>query len=182
MYIFFVSAKAPVNDMASRLIIKDIDSFEPNKAITRGDFAEYITKAIGIYRTKSVKSKPFMDIELNNSLADAIAIASEYGIINGYPDGTFRPNETITREEAMSMYAKAMQITQLDNIDKARISKYKDKGSVSKWAYSAVQSTIGSGVFNGRTVDKIEPKGIFTYAEAATAIRNLLVKTELINK
>ena len=175
-------AKTPVNDMASRLIIKDIDSFEPNKAITRGDFAEYITKAIGIYRTNSVKSKPFSDIELSNSLADAIAIASEYGIINGYPDGTFRPNETITREEAMSMYAKAMEITQLDNIDKARISKYKDKGSVSKWAYSAVQSTVGSGVFNGRTADKIEPKGIFTYAEAATAIRNLLVKTELINK
>ena len=175
-------AKAPVNDMASRLIIKDIESFEPNKAITRGDFAEYITKAIGIYRTNSAKSKPFSDIELSNSLADAIAIASEYGIINGYPDGTFRPNETITREEAMSMYAKAMEITQLDNIDKARISKYKDKESVSKWAYSAVQSTIGSGVFNGRTVDKIEPKGIFTYAEAATAIRNLLVNTELINK
>lgn len=175
-------AKDPVNDMASRLVVKDIESFEPNKAITRGDFAEYITKALGIYRTDSAKAKPFSDIELNNSLVDAIAIASEYGIINGYPDGTFRPNETITREEAMSMYAKAMEITQLDSIDKARISKYKDRGSVSKWAYSAVQSTIGSGVFNGRTVDKIEPKGIFTYAEAATAIRNLLVKTELINK
>ena len=107
---------------------------------------------------------------------------SSKGLVSGYSDGTFRPNETITREEAMSMYAKAMEITKLDNIDKARISKYKDKDSVSKWAYSAVQSTVGSGVFNGRTIDKIEPKGIFTYAEAATAIRNLLVKTELINK
>ena len=174
-------SKRYVNDMASRLVVEEIESFEPDKAITRGDFAEYITKSIGIYRTKTSKGKIFSDIESNNEFADAIAIASEYGIIKGYEDGTFRPNQTITREEAMTMYSKAMEIVRLEDIDKNRILEYKDEKMVSKWAYKSVQETIGSGVFNGRSKDMIEPQGIFTYAEAATAIRNLLVESKLIN-
>ncbi len=175
-------SKEYVNDMASRLVIKNPDSFRPDGAITRGDFAEYITKALGVYRTGAAKTGKFSDVGITNSLADAITIASDYGIIAGYPDGTFKPGAQITREEAMIMYARAMDIVGLKERNIDRIDSYADKQEVSLWAYGYVKKTLSAGVFNGKTETTIDPKGTFTYAEAATAIRNLLTETELINK
>ncbi|MCT4563438.1 MAG: S-layer homology domain-containing protein [Maledivibacter sp.] len=174
-------SKAYVNDMASRLVVKNPEDFVPDAHITRGDFAEYITKALGLYRTGVAEEGKFKDVEVRDGLADAITIATEYGIINGYPDKTFRPDAEITREEAMVMYARAMDIVKLNEIDDNIITIYQDQDQISKWAYEFVEKTIGAGVFNGRTKDTIVPQGTLTYAEAATAIRNLLVESGLIN-
>lgn len=177
-------SKNQVNDMASRLIIKNPENFQPDAKITRGEFAEYITKALGIYRTNVAKDNLFQDVDSTNELADAITIAVDYDIIKGYPDGTFRPYANITREEAMTMYATAMDIVGLKEVDSNTIEKYKDNQEVSQWAYESVNKTLSAGVFNSRTQnnDTIAPQEPFTYAEAATAIRNLLVKGELIDK
>ncbi|SET15019.1 Listeria/Bacterioides repeat-containing protein [Natronincola peptidivorans] len=169
-----------VNDMASRLIIKNPETFTPNGAISRGEFAEYITKALGLYRTGASKAGKFTDVDITNELADAITIATEYGIITGYPDGSFRPEAQISRQEAMTMYAKAMDIVGLKEGDSNRIDNYIDKDQVADWAYQYVKKTISAGVFNGRTHTTIDPKGTFTYAEAATAIRNLLTKSHIL--
>ncbi len=175
-------SKEHVNDMASRLVIKNPEDFMPNGEITRSEFAEYITKAIGIYRTKAAKETQFTDVAITSEFADAIVIAAEYGIIKGYTDGTFKPSAKISREEAMTMYARAMEIVKLGEVDNNRIYNYQDADQVSEWAYDAVKKTLSAGVFNGRTEDTIEPKGTFTYAEAATAIRNLLIEAKLINQ
>ncbi len=174
-------SKEAVNDMASRLVIKAPESFHPDKEIARGEFAEIITKAIGIYRTQTVQENQFSDVTVTNELGDAITIAVDYGIMTGYTDGTFRPDAQITREEAMVMYARAMDIVRLEEIDNDRIETYRDKGQISVWTYDAVKKVINSGVFNGTTENTIAPKRTLTCAEAATAIRNLLIKSKLIN-
>jgi hypothetical protein len=175
-------SKEYVNDLASRLVIKNPENFKPDECITRGEFAEYITKAIGVYRTKVAEKGQFTDVEVKDELADAITTAVEYGIIKGYPDGTFRSDGKITREEAMTMYAKAMDIVKLSEKDNSRIENYKDKNQVSPWAYDFVKKTISANVFNGRTKETIAPQGTFTYAEASAAIQNLLIEAKLINK
>jgi len=175
-------SKKAVNNMAARLIVKNPDSFKPDENITRGEFAEYITKALGLYRTGISKTEKFRDVEITDQLADAIEIATEYGIINGYPDGTFRPKAEISREEAMVMYARAMDIAGLKEIDNSKIGNYKDIKEISDWAYNDVKKTVSVGVFNGKTNETINPKDTFTYAEAATAIRNLLIASGLINE
>ena len=175
-------SKVYVNDMAARLVIKNPETFSPDDYITRGDFAEYITKALGLYRAGAAKTVKFNDVKLNHELADAITIATEYGIITGYPDGSFRPNALISREEAMTMYAKAMDVVKFETINNKKISSYRDKDKISSWAYNYVKKTIDGGVFKGRTHETIDPKGTFTYAEAVTAIRSLLIKSELINE
>lgn len=175
-------SKTAVTDMASRLVIDNPTTFMPDLNITRGEFAEYITKALGLYRTGVAKTRRFTDVEIANKLADAIEIATDYGIINGYPDGTFGPEAQITREEAMVMYSRAMEIVGLKEKDNARIDNYKDKEDVADWAYDDVKKTVSVGVFNGKTNETLNPKDTFTYAEAATAIRNLLIESDLINK
>jgi len=174
-------SKEYVEDMASRLIIKLPESFDPNEQITRGEFAGYITRALGLYGDDVGKTVKFFDVNITSELARDIAIASEYGIIRGYPDGTFKPNKVINREEAMVMYERAMNIVDLKEINNNRIDLYKDNHKVSKWAYNAVKKTLSVGIFNGRTNCIIDPKGTFTHGEAITAIRNLLIKAELIN-
>ena len=174
-------AKEVVNDMASRLVIFNTETFEPNKAITRADFAEYIVRALGIYREGSHENK-FKDVSAAGDRTLAVLIANEYGIVTGYSDGTFRGDNQITREEAMTMYQRAMKITDLTGTDTKRYQSYTDYGQVSKWATPYVNDVLSAHVFNGITATTISPKANLTYAEAAQAIKNLLVESKLINK
>ncbi|MCC5910367.1 MAG: InlB B-repeat-containing protein, partial [Clostridiaceae bacterium] len=174
-------SKEYVNDMAARLVIKNPETFTPDRPITRGEFAEYITKALGIYRTDIIITTKFIDVGETDELATAITIATDYGIITGYPDNTFKPNTKISREEAMTMYAKAMDIIDLVAINNNNIEYYTDKEQIAEWAYEHVVNTVSSGVFRGKTKETIDPKGTFTYAEAVTAIRNLLRAADLID-
>ena len=175
-------SKDAVNDMASRLIIFNPETFAPNKAITRADFAEYIVRALGLYREGSTHANKFSDVKEEGDRALAVLIASEYGIVTGYTDGSFRPDALITREEAMTMYQKAMKVTKIVGTDLNRYQSYKDYHQVSSWATSYVKEVLSAHVFNGNTATTISPKTNLTYAEAAQAIKNLLVESKLINK
>ena len=174
-------AKDTVNDMASRLVVFNAETFEPNKAITRADFAEYIVRALGIYRQGEYQNK-FTDVSAKGDRTLAILIANEYGIVTGYLDGTFKGDNKITREEAMTMFQKAMKITKLIGTDKERYQTYTDYTKVSGWATSYVKDVLAAHVFNGTSAKTISPKANLTYAEAAQTIKNLLVESKLINK
>ncbi|MGD9676926.1 MAG: InlB B-repeat-containing protein [Vulcanibacillus sp.] len=175
-------SKDAVNDMASRLVIFDPENFEPNKAITRADFAEYIVRALGLFRKGETHENKFSDVKADGDRTLAVLISSEYGIVTGYPDGTFKPNALITREEAMTMYQRAMKTTKLTGSDANRILTYSDSTQVSKWAVPYVTDVLSAHVFNGTTATTISPRANLTYAEAAQAIKNLLVESKLINK
>lgn len=174
-------SKDAVNDMASRLIIINPESFDPNKAITRADFAEYIVRALGLYRVGSTHENKFKDVSATDDRTLAILIASEYGIVTGYIDATFRPDQQITREEAMAMYQRAMKVTKLTGSDTNRYQRYTDFMKVSDWAANYVKEVLAAHVFNGTSATNISPESNLTYAEAAQAIKNLLVESKLIN-
>jgi uncharacterized repeat protein (TIGR02543 family) len=175
-------SKEAVDDLASRKVIEDIDYFIPGVDISRGEFAEYITKALGIYRDNISGVISFKDLEKVDELYAGVQTASKYGIVKGYKDGTFRIKDKITREEAMIMYARAMKIADLKDLDLERIKNYKDSEEISDWAYEEVVETVGAGIFDGKREDTLDPKGTLTKAEAATALRNLLIKAGLINE
>ncbi len=175
-------SKAAVNDLASRLVIFNPESFNPEEEITRGDFAEYIVRALGLYNKSANNDKIFTDVSIDEERSLAINLASDYGVVTGYPDGTFKSHATITREEAMVMYERAMKITELKGENPLRYKNYEDYNNVSEWAKASVEGVLSAGVFNGTSEETIEPKATFTYAEAAQAIKNLLVASNLINE
>lgn len=175
-------SKNAVNDMASRLVVFNSESFAPDKAITRADFAEYMVRALGLYRVGSSHDNHFKDVSEKNERGLAIAIASEYGLVSGYADGSFKPDALITREEAMTMYQKAMTLTSLTGKDLNRYIAYKDFSKVSTWATPYVKDVVAAKVFNGNTANTLSPQTNLTYAEAAQAIKNLLVASGLINQ
>ena len=164
--------------MASKYILKDVEDFEPNASITRADFARYIVSAVGLDSYQNDLTKNFTDVEKTRK---SIYVAAEYGIVNGYKDGSFRPEQTITREEAMTMYARAMDLVEYQGQEVKRLETFKDKEDVSSWAYKHVEKAVNGKLFNGRKEDELAPKGNLTYAESLKAIDNLLINAKLTN-
>ncbi|MDT0124525.1 S-layer homology domain-containing protein [Paenibacillus sp. RRE4] len=178
-------AKAAVNDMASRMVINGINdaAFNPNEAITRAEFAAIIVRGLGLKLGKG--SQPFNDVTSKDWYFSAIKTAASYELINGFADGTFRPNDTITREQAMTLIARAMKLTglaeQYTNLESDQIlSIFKDATNAGNWAKNDIALTIKAGLISGRGEDRLAAKANVTRAEVAALIQRLLLKSDLI--
>ena len=178
-------AKDYVNDVGSRLIDDGVGNgnFAPNRAITRAEFASMIVKALGLKGTNS--SEKFGDVHKEDSYYDYIYTAYEYGILNGYSNGNFGPQDLITREQAMTMLAKAMKIagmnvTVSDTDVSNQLKLFKDAESISLYARQSAIICIENGIFTGDNKGRLTPQDNLTRAESATIIIKLLKKAELI--
>ena len=174
-----------VNEVGSRLIDSGIGdgNFAPNRAIIRAEFASMIVKALGLKGTKFTDD--FSDVKKDNPYYYYIYTAYEYGILSGYTNGKFGVNDLITREQAMTMLAKAMKIAGMDvSISQEEITSqlklFKDSGKISSYAKEGATICIKSGIFVGDNKGRLTPKDSFTRAESATVIIKLLEKAELI--
>lgn len=177
-------ANAAVNDMASRLVINGVadNRFQPNTAITRAEFAAIIVRALGLAESGSVAA--FSDVESGDWYAGAVAKAHEYEIVEGYEDGTFRPSNTITRQEAMVMIARAMKRVGLNssvnNSDPTSIlSGFTDGVAVDEWAEQAVAAVVKSQLVIGSDTS-LNPSADITRAETAVIIWRMLKNSKLI--
>ncbi len=99
-------------------------------------------------------------------------------IYSGFEDGTFRPNESITREQLatiMHNYAiyKGHKVNQTNNL-----SEYIDAEQVAPYATAAMQWAVGTGIIGGKENNTLDPKGTATRAEIATIINRFLTKSQ----
>ena len=100
-----------VYELAERNIIGGYPdgTFKPGNSITRGQAAAIITKMIGL-DTTNVKNPGFKDVSTANGYYKAIAAMAEKGIINGYGDGRYGPNDPIKRGQMASILVKAFDL------------------------------------------------------------------------
>ncbi len=175
-------SKDYVNDAGSRLIVSGTGNgnFTPDRAVTRAEFAVMIVKALGLKNSQFADN--FSDVGKDNPYYSYISTAYQYGIISGYTNGKFGPNDLITREQSMTMISKAMKIagmettlTNTDNLNK----KFSDSGDISKWAKDGAAICVNSGLFVGNR-GMLNPKNNVTRAESATVIIKLLKNAHLI--
>jgi len=191
-------SKQIVNDLGGRLVISGYGDgrFHPERAITRGEFAMIVARALGFGGVESetaaeVAAAVFADVDPTNPFSGAIRESVIRGLISGYPNGEFRPAERITREQAMVVIARALELINLrdaahqaDNADAdglARLAAFEDGDQVSDWARQHVAELLHSGVVSGRSATRLAPASEVTRAEAAAMIHRLLRTTELIN-
>ncbi|WP_339307120.1 S-layer homology domain-containing protein [Paenibacillus sp. FSL R5-0519] len=177
-------AETEVNDMGARMVIEGITdtTFEPNRGVTRAEFAAILVRGLGLKPVEQLSS--FNDVSGSEWYADAVNAAASYGLIDGYEDGTFRPQAQITRQEAMVLIARAMTVTGMETAASAgnvqQWSDYADAEQVASWAKEAVASSISTGLVSGRGKDTIAPNQSITRAETAVIIRRLLQQSGLI--
>lgn len=178
-------AKNAVEDMASRLIVGGAGDglFHPNKAITRAEFSAIIVRALGLRLENGASS--FSDVKASAWYADAVQTAYSHKLISGYPDGKFHPNDSITREQAMTIIAKAMALTGIqtdlpESSVNELIKAFSDKGEISAWAKNGIAACLQAGVVSGQGAAILAPAANITRAEATVIIQRLLLKSNLI--
>ena len=102
--------------------------------------------------------------------ADGVAWASANGVVSGYPDGSFRPNDTITREQmAAILYQYARIQGKLDD-SRADLSIFSDLDSLSAYAKEPMSWAVAQGLFSGVSADTLAPGGSTTRAQAAVIL------------
>ncbi len=160
-----------IESMAAKGIIngKSADSFDPQGDVTRAEFAKLVATAIGL--TIEESTSDFTDVAEDAWYAKYVAAASNAGIVNGYTDGTFKPNEKITREQMAVMIARALGEDVPANV--ANFTDFDDKADISDYALESIAIAVRAELMNGKDGNKIDPKGYATRAESATVIYRL---------
>ncbi|WP_240036784.1 S-layer homology domain-containing protein [Paenibacillus amylolyticus] len=178
-------AKQAVGDMGSRMVIDGTGNgmFSPDRDITRAEFAAIIVRALGLKTENG--ATPFSDVQSTDWYSSVVNTAYAYHLIGGFEDGTFRPMDRITREQAMVILSKAMAVTSLKGNLSVQttdviLRPYGDTAAVSAWALSSVADTVEAGIVSGRSGNELAPKDYITRAEVAKIIQGLLQKSGLI--
>ena len=128
-------------------------AFRPNEAITRAELAAMLAQ---FSDAKPVKGVKFSDVSAEHWAYEAIAIAAKMGWIEGYPDGTFRPDATITRAEMMTLVNRALERVPSDEdhlLSKRVMLTFPDCKS-SDWFYIAVQEATNSHTYERAATEK----------------------------
>ncbi|MBP1903739.1 hypothetical protein J2Z32_000351 [Paenibacillus turicensis] len=180
-------ASGIVNDMASRMIINGLTAtaFQPDQAITRAEFAALIVRAMGLAPEGGASS--FADVPESTWYAGYVKTAYNYNLINGYAEDRFGPQKLITREQAMTILAKAMKWTGIspalsESQSQAVLSAFTDSSSISKYAEASIAACLETGLAQGRSATKLAPDSNITRAEATALVQRLLEKSSLIDK
>ena len=116
--------------------------------------------------------KRFADVPAGAYYAKAVAWASDKGIVAGYSETQFGPEDTITREQLASILYRDAKANGADIsvCEDTNLLSYKDFQSVGQYAVPALQWAVGSGLIGGTTNAMRSPKGTATRAQAAVIL------------
>ncbi|MGO4107879.1 S-layer homology domain-containing protein [Paenibacillus sp. YAF4_2] len=168
-------AEVAVKSLSAKHIITGVDNqhYAPNRNITRAEFATMMMRAVDWTGNASDEAgtNPFKDVPNGLYYTDAVTRAASLGIVSGY-SGAFRPNDTITREEAVVALMRAVKYFDLSASDKAA-PVFADAKQISAWATDAVNKAWSAGLMEGDG-KLFHPKQQLTRAEVAVMMNRLL--------
>ena len=148
------------------------DKFSPQGMLSRAMLTTILYRVEK--EPKIEEAAKYKDVEANAWYANAVAWASREGIVAGYSESTFAPNDQITREQMAAMLQRYSKYKKLDANKSKDLSSYKDVKDVSDWASEAVKWSVAEELIAGRTKETLVPKGKATRAEAATILKRYM--------
>ncbi|HEX3030287.1 MAG TPA: S-layer homology domain-containing protein, partial [Clostridia bacterium] len=177
-------AKADINDMGSRMVVNGDGkgNYNPESDITRAEFAAIMVRALGL--KPEMGSCQFSDVGGSDWYCGYINTAVKYKIITGYGNGKFGPMDKITREQAVTMIARAMNITGLkvklaDGEIEKLLGKFTDSSKAAQYSKTSIAACLKIGIISEDN-KLISPKVNITRAEVAVFVKRLLKKSNLI--
>ena len=145
--------------------------FSPNQNMTRG---MVVTVLYRMENQPDISTlNPFIDVEQDKYYHNAVIWASENSIISGYGNGTFGPDDNITREQFVSIlyrYAKYIGMDTKQSADMEKLSYYKDADEISSYALEPFYWAITNRMINGTSESELSPKEFATRAQVAEII------------
>lgn len=137
-------------------------TYRPNNQVTRAEFSALLNRVAGL-KQESADIQRFVDVSANQWYYADLAKGLAAGYIAGTTPTTMEPNANATREQAFTMLARLLNMT---NGDTAVLSRFADGGSVSGYARGCVAALTSAGIVNGYPNATLLPQGALTRAEA----------------
>ena len=147
------------------------NTFAPGLTTTRGMIVTILYRLEGSPNIENeIWGYPFKDVDANAYYATAVYWARMNGIVAGYSDELFGPNDTITREQMATILYRYAQYKGYGTEAKADLSKYTDAAQVGSYAVDAIRWANAEGLVNGTSATTLTPKGSATRAQAAVIL------------
>lgn len=152
--------------------------FEPNTNITRAMFVSLLYRLAGRPNVSlsASSSNSFSDVRDQNSYYYyAVAWASSNGIVSGYTDGTFKPDNLVTREQCASFLYRFARYKNLNlNYSNSSLNQFTDVGQVSSYALIPMKWAVSRGIMSGTTTTTLSPQTTCTRAMSAQLLKKLI--------
>ena len=161
-------AKEEINYLLGKNIISGYPdgSFKPDQRITRAEFIRIINSVFGYSEIGKVQ---FTDVKKTDWFYDEIGKAVSAGYIDGYTDGTMKPNSQITRQEVSKIMTVVLG---LNEIKSESTNSFTDSSKIDNWAKGYVTSLKNKGYISGYPDGTFRPTSPITRAEAVKIITN----------
>lgn len=146
--------------------------YEPNTGLTRAMFVTMLYRMMNAAPlADAAPALAFSDIDEKTWYEDSVYWAAENGVVNGYEDGTFRPNRKISREEMCAILDRLLTALGQE-IEPAELT-FDDTGKISEWALDSVARLVQTGIIRGQGNNRFAPASTATRAEAAAVLHRL---------
>ena len=146
------------------------NEFAPEATTTRAMIVSILARLEGV---TSAEAAGFTDVT-DEWYATAVNWAASVGVVNGYEDGTFKPNTAITREQLAAILMNYAQYKGQDVSARADLNGYTDQPST--WAEEAMQWAVAEELITGVTNDELQPQSSATRAQVAAILQRFLCK------
>ncbi len=168
-------ASNAVEFVAARELFKGTaeNTFTPNGSMTRGMMVTVLYRLA--YEPDAVE-EGFADVKSDAYYSDAVAWAAENGVVNGYADNTFAPDDNVSREQLVTILHRYAQKKGYATKASGTLANFADAQSVSSWASDAMSWAVELGLVNGTDSTHISPAKSATRAEVATILMRFCEK------
>ena len=138
------------------------DRFNPNASITRSELAALINNVADVSGEAAIS---FTDVASNKWYYIEVAKAVSAGYMQGYADGTFKPEAPITRQELAVLITRLLGITEQEPD-----ATYTDVANAPAWSKGAIGAMIETGIMSGKSAGQFSPLTSTTRAEAVVIL------------
>ena len=149
---------------------KSSTMLDPNGDMTRAEMAAIINRSFGCYKSADVSQ--YKDVSKNKWYYKDVALAVQMGTYNGRSSSTMAPDAPISRQEAMTVVARALELD-YDAYAKTDLSKFSDRDKISTWALPYVRAMVDADYIHGRG-KVLAPLDNITRAEFAQIFYNII--------
>ena len=156
---------------------KSANVLDPNGDMTRAEMAAIINRSFGCYKTADISQ--YEDVSKSKWYYKDVALAVQMGTYNGRSSSSMAPDAPISRQEAMTVVARALELD-YDAYAKTDLSAFSDRDKISAWALPYVRSMVGAGYIHGRG-KILAPLDNITRSEFAQIFFNI-IGTYIVSK
>ena len=152
--------------LTHRIMEGEGERFLPDGTVTRALAVESFWRMAG--KAEAPSSPAFADVPAGSRIEGAARWASAAGVVNGYEDGTFRPDAPLTREQFAALLFRFAGAAEEPGT--MGLAGYQDSAAVSDWARPAMAWAVRTGLLQGVGEGKLAPQGTLTRAQLATIL------------